>query len=217
MRSLRLTALIVFATFAGLAAALTPAPAAPAGDEARRCTRCDAAIAEKLKVVVTDFAAKQDHSYCNVACAIAAMMERFPTARAVAHDPFAGKEVRIIRTGARWVAWPKSAVFLYLGKCGEGAPSSASAGAAAASTAEGANNTGPGTGGQQKGQETSSCPTARKKLDPALRCLAFPRQVEYIQYLATHPEAAAFKPRPLRLAEVLEAVKEQQKREQQPQ
>jgi len=162
-RSLYLIATTVCVLLAGLTVALPRTVAAPAGDEPR-CEQCDTAMVDKLKVVVTDFAAQKDHLYCNAACAIAAMMDKFPTSRAVAHDPFAGKEVRIIRTGAKWLAWPTTAVFLYL-------------------------------------------PQAQT-LDPPRRCLAFPRQDEYIQYLAAHPEVAAFKPRPLRLPELLKKIGE---------
>jgi len=155
---------------AALAVALAQSlVAASEGDAPPQCEQCNAEITDKLKVVVTDFASQREYLCCNIACAISVMMDRFPTSRAVARDPFAGKEVRIIRTGAKWVAWPKTAVFLFL-------------------------------------------PQAQT-LDPSARCLVFPRQVEYIQYLATHPEVAAFKPRPLRLAELLKAIKEQKKKE----
>ncbi|HUT75417.1 MAG TPA: hypothetical protein VM221_11375 [Armatimonadota bacterium] len=147
-----------------------------AGDsEIRRCEQCNAAIVDQLEVVVTDFAAQKDHSYCNCACAISAMMDKFPTSRAIAHDPFAGKEVRVIRTGAKWIAWPQSAVFLYLLKPDP-----------------------------QAGADADAAPGPRV----AETCLAFPRQVEYIQYLATHPEVSARCPRPLRLAELLKKLKE---------
>ncbi|UCH33923.1 MAG: hypothetical protein JSV65_15375 [Armatimonadota bacterium] len=146
-----------------LVVALSQSIVAAADDDVRRCERCDGVIVEKLRVVGTDFADDQERLYCNVGCAMADMMEKFPTSRVVAHDPFAGKEVRVIRTGAKWVAWPKSAVFLFL----------------------------PGA----------------KELDPAQRCQAFPRQVEYVQYLATHPKVAVFKPRPLRLDDMLAELK----------
>jgi hypothetical protein len=154
---------------AALVVTLAQSLVAGSEGEAPRCARCGAAIVDQLKVVVTDFASRRECPCCNVACALSMMIERFPTSRAVARDPFAGKEVRIIRTGAKWVAWPKSAVFLYL-------------------------------------------PQAQA-LAPPLRCLAFPCQVEYIQYLATHPEVAAFKPRPLRLPELRQAIKEQTPKE----
>jgi len=132
-------------------------------------------------VVVTDFAGEQEHPYCNVACALCDMMDKYPTSRAVAHDPFAGKEVRVIRTGVKWVAWPTTAVFLFLPQADAPNPSAPDAG---------------------------STHAADQKLDPAQRCLAFPRQNEYIQYLATHPEVAAHNPRPLRLPGLLAALKE---------
>lgn len=100
-----------------LAGGLIGAPARSAEAppaETPRCPRCDAAVEANAKVVVTDFAAKRDLSYCSLLCALREMGEKYPTSRAVARDPFARKEVRIIRTGARWTAWPTTAVFLYL-------------------------------------------------------------------------------------------------------
>lgn len=172
---------------ATLVVALARSSGACPGEEPRRCAGCEAQLVEKLKVVVTDFASGREHEYCNVACAMRGMMENFPTARVIAHDPFAGKEVRIIRTGVKWVAWPKSAVFLYLPQPHPD---------------------------EEDGQEASSCPTTTtspqaQDLDPPRRCLAFPRQVEYIQYLATHADVAAHKPRPLRLPELLAALRPQ--------
>lgn len=181
---------VLWLVLAALAlAAAQPANAGPDPDS-RCCARCDAVIVGKTQVAVTDFASREEHLYCNTACAVRAMMDKFPTARAVAHDPFAGKEVRVVRTGVKWVAWPKSAVFLYL---------------PAASPAD------------DSGQPQESGPTTSPKvaeMDSARRCLAFPRQVEYIQYLATHPEVAAHKPRPLRLPDLLSALRPQQDEQQ---
>jgi hypothetical protein len=187
---------------AGPLAALLYTAAVSANQQVRRCARCDGAIVESLKVVVTDFAGKKESLCCNVACAIAAM-DKLPTARAVARDPFAGKEVRIIRTGAKWVAWPTSAVFLFLPqtngtKNSDQAPAKPPAKSAA---------------GNKEGSAPAVSPASKPHLDPPQRCLAFPRQVEYVQYLATHPEVAALKPRPLRLGQLLAAIKEQKKDE----
>jgi len=183
--------------------ASSPRARAAADDQARRCAQCDGAIVEKLKVVVTDFATRREHLYCNMACAITAMAESFPTSRAVAHDPFARKEVRIIRTGAKWVAWPTSAVFLFLPET-NGAKTSDQAPPKPA----------PQKAADKKGESApAASPPSKPSLDPAQRCLAFPRQVEYVQYLATHAEVAALKPRPLRLGELLAAVRKQEKKE----
>jgi len=148
-----------------MALAATVALPAQAQQPAPRCPRCDAAVDDSAKVLVTDFAAKRDLAYCGLVCALRDMLEKYPTSRAVARDPFAGKEVRVIRTGVRWVAWPKQAVFLYL-------------------------------------------PEAQD-LDLGARCLAFPSQVEYIQYLATHPAVSEHRPKPLRLPALLDAVRKQ--------
>jgi len=166
-----------------LAAAMVGQMAAGFCDNARLCARCDGAIEDKLKVVVTDFAAGQEHVYCNLACAIEAMAENFPTARAVAHDPFAGKEVRVIRTGAKWVAWPKSAEFLLLAESRREASS------------------------RETNVAQANKPAAEDQPTPRRRRLAFPRRIEYVQYLATHPEAAALRPHPRSLPELLEALK----------
>jgi hypothetical protein len=179
-------------------AASAPRAGAAADDAPPRCARCDGVIAEKLKVVVTDFAARREFVCCNMACAIAAMAE-FATSRAVTHDPFAQKEVRIIRTGAKWVAWPTSSVFLFLpetesAKTSEQPPVKPAPDKAA---------------GKQENQPPASTSAPKSILAPAERCLAFPRQVEYVQYLATHAEVAALKPRPLRLRELLAAVRKQ--------
>jgi hypothetical protein len=120
------------------------------------------------------------------------MMEKYPTSRAVAHDPFAGKEVRIIRTGVKWTAWPKEAVFLFLPQVDAPNPSG-----------QEANH----HGDQGSGQAAGVGAPQAVPLSVAQRCLAFPRQREYVQYLATHPEVAAHNPRPLRLPELLAALK----------
>ena len=166
--------------------------------ESRHCTRCDAVINEKAKVVVTDFAASREHLCCNLACAVALMAEKYPTSRAVAHDPFAGKETRVIRTGAKWVAWPKTAVFLYV-ETGSATPGSSPHNGANAATGK------PDTPGARTPANGARPPAPAA----ALVCFAFPRQVEYVQYLATHPDVAGLKPRPLRLADLLAALKEQ--------
>ena len=176
-----------------LMVALASAWGALADDQARHCARCDAAITEKLQAVVTDFAGEQEHPYCNVACALCDMMDKYPTSRAVAHDPFAGKEVRVIRTGVKWVAWPTTAVFLFLPQADAPNPSAPDA---------------DHQGDQGSSQATGVGAQHAVPLSVAQRCLAFPRQNEYIQYLATHPEVAAHNPRPLRLPELLAALKE---------
>jgi hypothetical protein len=81
-------------------AAVARAADAPA-EEAPRCARCDAVAAAERQVAVTDFAAGEEHLYCGVGCALRDMREMYPTSRAIAHDPFASKEVRVIRTGAK--------------------------------------------------------------------------------------------------------------------
>ena len=182
---------LVLAAAAALVA-LLQATALPDG-ETRRCARCDAPIAEKLRVVVTDFAAKPEHPYCGLQCALRDMMEKYPTSRAVAHDPFAGKEVRIIRTGVKWTAWPKEAVSLFVPQADAPNPSGQEAGP-------------PGDEGSTQAAGVGAPQAA--PLSVAQRCLAFPRQREYVQYLATHPEVAAHRPRPLRLPELLAALKQ---------
>lgn len=161
--------------------------------EPRHCVRCDAVIDENAKVVVTDFAASREYLCCNLACAATLMAEKFPTSRAVARDPFAGKEVRVIRTGAKWVAWPKTAVFLYV----ETPPANRSNHEASGATRkpEASGSRGPANGARPAAPAAVSI------------CFAFPRQVEYVQYLATHPGVAELKPRPLRLANLLAALK----------
>jgi hypothetical protein len=167
--------------------------------EPRHCAACNAVIDEKLKVVVTDFAASREHLCCSPACAVTLMAEKFPTSRAVMHDPFAGREVRIIRTGVKWIAWPKTAVFLYI----EPKPAAPVGGSGNGTTA-------PGSKPDAEQKTTANGAPPPGPADAAI-CFAFPRQVEYVQYLATHPDVAAYKPRPLRLTGLLAAVKEQAK------
>jgi len=72
----------------------------------------------KQPIVVTDFAAKpaKEVSLPGIRDAICAMAKDMPTSRAIATCPISGQQVRVIRTGARWVTVPRDAVFLLLGK-----------------------------------------------------------------------------------------------------
>jgi hypothetical protein len=69
-------------------------------------------------VVVTDFGVRpaKEVAQPSIREAICAMAKDMPTSRAIATCPISGQQVRVIRTGARWVAVPRDAVFLLLGK-----------------------------------------------------------------------------------------------------
>ena len=48
--------------------------------------------------------------------ALRAMAKDMPTSRAILTCPISGRQVRVIRTGARWAVFPRGAVFLLLGE-----------------------------------------------------------------------------------------------------
>jgi hypothetical protein len=110
-----MTRLFRIATLGPLLCLLCAAtPASEQKPEPPKCLVCSNAIAAENRVVVTDFASKTDIPMCGVWCAMRGMAEKYPASRAVAHSPVSGKEIRIIRTGVRWVVAPESAVFLIL-------------------------------------------------------------------------------------------------------
>lgn len=118
------------------------------------------------KVTVTDFTAGKEYTHASIRDAVKAMAASTLCSRAVATCPITGQQVRVIRTGVKWVTYPKDAVFLLLG--------------------------------------------ARQSRGPDL---VFPGQRQYIQYLARHPDAAAQKPKPLRIAQALKEITSQPKAE----
>jgi hypothetical protein len=101
-----LLALLIVSSLGALAADEKPPPP--------RCPVCSNVIAAAESVVVTDFRAPKDTTYCGLFCALKEMAEKYPASRAIAHSPISGNEVRIIRTGARWAIVPTTAVFLIL-------------------------------------------------------------------------------------------------------
>jgi len=73
-------------------------------------------------VVVTNFAPPRptETAFPGLRQALLAMAKDMPTSRALAACPISGQQVRVIRTGARWAAFPRSAVFLLLGSAQAG-------------------------------------------------------------------------------------------------
>jgi len=90
--------------------------AGPADEEPapEKCPVCSSVIADADRVVVTDFRTGTDTAVCGLWCAMKQMEEKAPASRAITHCPVTGTEIRIIRTGVRWVIVPETAVFLLL-------------------------------------------------------------------------------------------------------
>lgn len=73
-------------------------------------------------VVVTNFGSPQatETKFPDVRQAVLSMAKDMPTSRAIAACPITGRQVRVIRTGARWTAFPRDAVFLLVGNAEAG-------------------------------------------------------------------------------------------------
>ena len=73
-------------------------------------------------VIVTNFGSPQatETKFPDVRQAMLSMAKDMPTSRAIAACPMTGQQVRLIRTGARWTALPRDAVFLLLGNAEAG-------------------------------------------------------------------------------------------------
>ena len=98
-----------------LALAVGPALGQERAQPQPACAYCAAGLGP-IRVPVWDGKGKAEHACCGLECALRLAAARYPisiiTIPAAAPQP--GEVVKVVRTGKRWTALPRSAVFLWV-------------------------------------------------------------------------------------------------------